>query len=191
MLTRDYDPWGNPAATPAPDGYAFTGREWDAETGLYYYRTRYYDPAAGRFASEDGLRFDAGSNFYSYVDNNPAKYSDPYGLLKVCCRPVKHLSSKCHCWILLSNTETLGAYRFGPILQKIRDHTDDRPTPAGSTCKDIPLGPCGEQAEQRVIDEYNRQPESSTYGPANTSNTPVSRALRVVPYLLPKCATGR
>ena len=36
--------------------YRYTGRELDAETGLYYYRARYYDPAVGRFLSEDPHR---------------------------------------------------------------------------------------------------------------------------------------
>ena len=50
---------------------SFTGREWDSETGLYYYRARYYDPRIGRFISEDPIRFRGGMNFYSYVLNNP------------------------------------------------------------------------------------------------------------------------
>ena len=44
-----------------------------------YYRARYYDVALGRFLTEDPAGFDAGSNFYSYVANNPARYSDPLG----------------------------------------------------------------------------------------------------------------
>ena len=35
--------------------FTFTGREWDKETGLYYYRARYYDPEIGRFISEDPI----------------------------------------------------------------------------------------------------------------------------------------
>jgi YD repeat-containing protein len=39
-LTRQYDPWGNPIQGSTASGYAFTGREWDSETNLYYYRAR-------------------------------------------------------------------------------------------------------------------------------------------------------
>ncbi|MCL4244488.1 MAG: RHS repeat-associated core domain-containing protein, partial [Candidatus Dadabacteria bacterium] len=35
--------------------YSYTGREYDAESGLYYYRARYYDPSIGRFLQEDPI----------------------------------------------------------------------------------------------------------------------------------------
>jgi RHS repeat-associated protein len=54
--------------------------EFDNETGIYFYRNRYFDPVAGRFLSEDPLRFLSGSDFYSYVHNNPVRFLDPYGL---------------------------------------------------------------------------------------------------------------
>jgi uncharacterized protein RhaS with RHS repeats len=44
----------------------YTGREKDTESGLYYYRARYYDPELGRFISEDPIGFDGGINFYAY-----------------------------------------------------------------------------------------------------------------------------
>jgi RHS repeat-associated protein len=60
---------------------AFTGREWDPEIGLYYYRARYYDPRMGRFISEDPIRFLGGVNFYAYVLDRPINAKDPNGLL--------------------------------------------------------------------------------------------------------------
>jgi RHS repeat-associated protein len=60
--------------------FAYTGREWDGETGQYYYRARYYDPMVGRFVSEDPLGFGAGdTNVYRYVDNSPTNHTDPSG----------------------------------------------------------------------------------------------------------------
>lgn len=50
------------------------------ETGLYYYRARYYDPKVGRFISEDPIGFVGGVNFYAYVNGNPASFVDPLGL---------------------------------------------------------------------------------------------------------------
>jgi RHS repeat-associated protein len=77
-LRRDYDPWGNMSMGAATNGWAYTGREWDGETGLYYYRARYYNPASGAFMSEDPLPWASAS--YQYVRNNPAKFVDPAGL---------------------------------------------------------------------------------------------------------------
>jgi len=72
---------------PAPsetvaNPFRFTGREWDSETSLYYYRARYYDSLFGRFLSEDPLNLSEGMNFYEYVNNNPVLFNDPFGLWK-------------------------------------------------------------------------------------------------------------
>ena len=78
-----YDSFGNIIATTGSlvNSFRYTGREWDSETSLYYYRARYYDPQAGRFLGEDPIRFDGGQNFYAYVRNNPILYLDPSGLI--------------------------------------------------------------------------------------------------------------
>ena len=55
--------------------YTYTSRELDLETGLYYYRARYYDGNTGRFMQEDPLKFGGGDvNFYSYVGNSSANF---------------------------------------------------------------------------------------------------------------------
>jgi RHS repeat-associated protein len=59
--------------------YRYTGREFDQETGLYYYRARYYDAQFARFLSEDPISFYAGRNFYQYVGNSAPNYVDPSG----------------------------------------------------------------------------------------------------------------
>jgi RHS repeat-associated protein len=85
-LTHRYDAWGNPEVGATEPAYAFTGREWDPETGLHYYRARYYDPKAGRFVTEDpiGLR-SRQTNFYAYVRDNPINLKDPSGLDPTIC----------------------------------------------------------------------------------------------------------
>ena len=79
----DYDAFGrilsesNPAAG---DRYKFTGREWEAEIELYFYRARYYDASAGRFINRDPIGFDGGDgNLYRYVENSPVNATDPTG----------------------------------------------------------------------------------------------------------------
>jgi RHS repeat-associated protein len=57
----------------------YTGRELDDDSGLYYYRARWYDPSTGRFISEDPIGFQGGINLYAYVGNNPLNANDPSG----------------------------------------------------------------------------------------------------------------
>lgn len=77
-----YDSFGNVTSGSASTRYTYTGREVDSETGLSYYRARWYDSQAGRFISEDPIGFAGGLNWYSYVDNNPVAAGDPWGLCK-------------------------------------------------------------------------------------------------------------
>ncbi|MEI6368009.1 MAG: RHS repeat-associated core domain-containing protein, partial [Planctomycetota bacterium] len=61
--------------------YAWTGREIEAEVHLQFNRARFYDPALGRWISQDPMGFDAGdSNLYRYVNNAPTNGTDPSGL---------------------------------------------------------------------------------------------------------------
>jgi RHS repeat-associated protein len=80
----DYDAFGNIKFTPYPiwikQQYMFTAREYDNETGLYYYRARYYDPKVGRFMTKDPIKLRGGINQYIYAKNNPVLFVDPMGL---------------------------------------------------------------------------------------------------------------
>jgi len=59
--------------------YLFQGRRYDSETGLYYYRARYYDSGKGRFLSRDPLSYQAGMNLYQTFGGNPVNFVDPWG----------------------------------------------------------------------------------------------------------------
>ncbi|AFY47866.1 RHS repeat-associated core domain protein [Nostoc sp. PCC 7524] len=81
----DYNSFGQILAQTNPsagDRFTFTGREYDEEIALYYYRARYYDANLGRFISQDPIGF-AGQdvNLYRYVGNNPVNATDPSGLI--------------------------------------------------------------------------------------------------------------
>lgn len=81
--TYAYDVYGQSRPTGPATGnpYRFTARSWDPETGLYYYRARYYNPSIGRFLQPDPLGYKDGINWYLYCGNNPIIHVDPYGLV--------------------------------------------------------------------------------------------------------------
>ncbi|MFQ5767527.1 MAG: RHS repeat-associated core domain-containing protein, partial [Acidobacteriota bacterium] len=54
-------------------------RHVSPETGFIYVRSRYYDPAAGRYISRNPAGLAAGLNPYLYAANNPVRFADPLG----------------------------------------------------------------------------------------------------------------
>lgn len=81
-----YDAYGQPSLTQAftSNPYLFTGRRYDPEAGMLYYRARCYQPGVGRFIHRDPIGtwadwLNAG-NAYTYVANNPLTLVDPLGL---------------------------------------------------------------------------------------------------------------
>jgi RHS repeat-associated protein len=82
--TLTYDSFGNVLSESSPsngDRFKFTGREWDSEIALQFNRARYYNPAAGRWISEDPIKFDGDApNLFAYVHNRPDEAVDPSGL---------------------------------------------------------------------------------------------------------------
>ncbi len=81
-----YDSYGNIVSESDPAArtrYTFTGREHDRETGLMYYRARYYDSTVALFISEDPASFVDGANLYQYVGGDPVINRDPSGLKRL------------------------------------------------------------------------------------------------------------
>ncbi|MBI3267730.1 MAG: hypothetical protein HYZ53_01815 [Planctomycetes bacterium] len=74
--------WQPAATAPTGNRFLFTGREYDAETGLYYYRARYLEASSGRFLSRDpiGRAGDSLGNEFRFGQNSPDGYTDPLGL---------------------------------------------------------------------------------------------------------------
>jgi RHS repeat-associated protein len=80
-----YDSFGQVTSELNPDvdfRFGYTGRELDEETGLYYYRARYYDGSVGEFLGEDPMSFWADDyNLSRYTFNSPINFTDPSGML--------------------------------------------------------------------------------------------------------------
>jgi RHS repeat-associated protein len=103
-----YDPYGNMlsmyGSLADANSYRFSSKEWNANSGLYYYLYRFYDPNLQRWLNRDPLwesgfenvrdripmrlrqfmphsELLQGPNLYSFVLNNPIDYADIYGLL--------------------------------------------------------------------------------------------------------------
>jgi len=96
-----YDAWGN-CKVQNPDGteninssfignvnpFRYRGYYFDAETGLYFLQSRYYDPEVGRFISQDLVDYTrredfGGLNLYAYCGNNPVMNVDPDGTVVI------------------------------------------------------------------------------------------------------------
>lgn len=80
--TYTYDSFGKLTASTGTivNPFQYTARDFDSETGLRYYRARYYDQNVGRFISEDPLLWKSGINLFAYTTNNPQRWRDPMGL---------------------------------------------------------------------------------------------------------------
>lgn len=83
--TYHYDAYGEITASSATlrNSYTFTAYQADQSIGLYYAKARYYNPAIGRFLTQDawlGNPWMPGTlNPYAYVANNPVNFIDPTG----------------------------------------------------------------------------------------------------------------
>lgn len=92
VVEYTYDAWGKLLSTTGSmaatlgvrNPYRYRGYRFDAETGLYYLQSRYYDPQVGRFINADSVVAGVGGdihgyNLYAYCFNNPVNMSDPSG----------------------------------------------------------------------------------------------------------------
>ena len=82
LLANHYhDPFGKAWNVKGDIGndVRFTGKEYEEDIGLYYFAMRWYDPEVGRFVSVDPME----PMGYVFVANNPMRYVDPSGIIKM------------------------------------------------------------------------------------------------------------
>jgi RHS repeat-associated protein len=75
---NEYGPFGESSALSGIS-FGYTGQRYDSESGLYFYKTRYYSPVIGRFLQPDTISYGDGLNMYAYVNNQPMDTVDLLG----------------------------------------------------------------------------------------------------------------
>jgi len=78
-----YDPFGNLLGLSGPMAeanlYRFSSKEWHANSGLYYYGYRFYEPSLQRWVNRDPLGEAGGLNLHGFAGNRPSDVVDPHG----------------------------------------------------------------------------------------------------------------
>lgn len=134
-----YDEYGNLSSSSPASGvtYRYTGQRYDPETGLYYYRARYYSAQIGRFMQTDPIGNKDDLNLYAYVGNDPLDRTDHSG----------------NCAEDFCVIETIGVIRLvtwitalvagGAVVEQVHNesHNSPPPPPPPPTTNDKPSGP--------------------------------------------------
>ena len=128
--TMDYTAFGKKTSGGSLTEFQYTGRRFDSETGLYYYRNRYYSSELARFMTQDPIGFAGGLNLYRYVNNNPLRFIDPFGLI------LKSLAKK----VLEKQIKKIPVKKIRDIAEKIFD-------------SDIPLNPLEDFFDPQELNE--------------------------------------
>ena len=87
VATYRYDPFGNTISSSgtlaSANVYQFSSKERHANSGMYYYGYRWYDPNLQRWLNRDPMGEYGGRNLYRFVLNDPIDGVDPWGLFVV------------------------------------------------------------------------------------------------------------
>jgi RHS repeat-associated protein len=134
-----YDAFGNTLSTGFGT-FGYAGYALHAELGMYATKARLYDPAAGRWYSQDPMAFDAGdSNLYRYSGNGPTGATDPSGLQQNndAPDPRGQIDAYAHAWGVAGEMnealrKQLTAVSFGLSSGKVDPHLRQGPSALGN-----------------------------------------------------------
>ena len=138
----------------------YTGASTPNQTGGFtYLRNRWYDPATGRFLTQDPIGLAGGVNLYAYAGNDPVQFSDPFGLAP-CGKALRKAALLC---ALVEFTGDILAR--GSRLDK---RFPDLPSAPGHSAGEI---------SERIGNGLRKNQGFSVNNPPSAGNTPVTRGL--------------
>jgi RHS repeat-associated protein len=117
--TYDYDAYGNVINRTGntPNNRLYHGEEWDPDLGMYYLRSRYYQPETGRFFTMDSYEGDnndpASIHKYLYANANPINNFDPTGRFALAFASSAAIAST------ISNMAVFRLFQLGDVLDPI------------------------------------------------------------------------
>ena len=160
----EYDGYGQLTQTAGTlsQPYGYTGREYDAESGLYHYRARAYDPAAGVFVQSDPIEFGSGqTNIAGYVANDPFNQRDPAGLQAATADGNAVFANSLTAGTVATGEVYAGATDIiGKLLAVFRaiDFVENLPAavPGSSAPDNPPPGNCNQEFYSKIHDRIKR-----------------------------------
>ena len=144
----------------------FKGQYHDIETGLHYNWHRFYDPSTGRYISADPIGLFGGLNLYSYANQNPINYIDPWGLqVQVHSRDVGGtLGSGAHTFVTVKDkygiTRTYGSYEVGGKNKVIVNNESDQGPNSLSRTSSITIAPPPGMSQEQWDNAVNQSGQS-------------------------------
>jgi RHS repeat-associated protein len=114
-------PIGTASAVGNP--FLYTGQRFDPESGLYYYKNRYYLSTIGRFLQRDPLEYGTSMNLYEYVGSAPTAFTDPSGMQAPMRDPPPVTAREISDLVSAMRSDQMRSQDSGLILDYLRDVT--------------------------------------------------------------------